>query len=496
MLTKAVCMLNLFPRLGSLTGLLILGVGLLTVENRAFANQVFTNEVQRQLPQSCPANLEAAIDQIVNRPQFNRSRWGILIQPLTSTRPLYSLNSRSYFTPASNVKLLTTAAALLKLGPQFRIRTSVYRTDSPSTVTSLRVVGRGDPSLTTAHLQTLAQQLKNQGITEVQLEIEDSFPGSAINPTWEWEDVYAYYGVAVNSVILNQNAFTLTLLPRRLGQPVQVQWSDPVAMQQWRIDNHAITAPAETPYGVEITGVLGQPVLKIEGELAIDSEPDRWDLAIADPRHYFLETFRRLLLAQGINVTEGIVHSPANSLGEELAAIESPPLAALVQKTNQESNNLYAEVLLRLLGTSAVEPSDMLTQILTDLGVNPEGYRLVDGSGLSRQNLLSPEAVVQTLQAMAQTPYASIYRDSLPTAGVSGTLQRRFQDSYLQGNLRAKTGTLQNVSALSGYLDMPSEQLVFSIMLNQSNQPSDIGRAAIDEIVEVLSRLRFCELSR
>ena len=493
MLTKAVCMLNLFPRLGSSIGLLILGVGLLTVENRAFANQVFTNEVQRQLPQSCPANLEAAIDTIVNRPQFNRSHWGILIQPLTSTRPLYSLNSRNYFTPASNVKLLTTAAALLKLGSQFRIRTSIYRTDSPSTVTSLRVVGRGDPSLTTAHLQNLAQQLKDQGITESQLIIEDSFPNPAINPTWEWEDVYAYYGVAVNSVILNQNAFTLTLLPRQLGEPVQVQWSDPVAVQQWRIDNHAITAPAETPYGVEITGVLGQPILKIEGELAIDSEPDRWDLAIADPGRYFLETFRRILLAQGITVTEGkIVHSPSHSLGEELAAIESPPVAALVQETNQESNNLYAEVLLRLLGTTAVEPSEMLTQILTELGVNPEGYRLVDGSGLSRQNLLSPEAVVQTLRAMAQTPYAFIYRDSLPTAGVSGTLRRRFQDSYLQGNLRAKTGTLQNVSALSGYLDGPSEQLVFSIMLNQSSQPSEIQRAAIDEIVEVLSRLRFC----
>ena len=153
MLTKAVCMLNLFPKLGSSIGLLILGLGLLVVEERAVAN-VSTDQTPQELSH-CPTNLETAIDTIVNRPQFNRSRWGILIQPLTSTRPLYSLNSKSYFTPASNVKLLTTAAALLKLGPQFRIRTSVYLTDSPSTVPSLRVVGRGDPSLTTAHLQKL-----------------------------------------------------------------------------------------------------------------------------------------------------------------------------------------------------------------------------------------------------------------------------------------------------------------------------------------------------
>ena len=207
----------------------------------------------------------------------------------------------------------------------------------------------------------------------------------------------------------------------------------------------------------------------------------------------FSKRFVRVLLEEGITVHQGeVVHARSNSLGEEVAAIQSPPLAALVQETNQESNNLYAEVLLRLLGNTAVESGDMLTQVLTELGVNPEGYFLVDGSGLSRQNLLSPEAVVQTLQAMAQTPYGAIYRDSLPTAGVSGTLRRRFQESALQGNLQAKTGTLQNISVLSGYLELPNEQLVFSIMLNHANQPSNIGRAAIDEIVEALSRLRFC----
>jgi D-alanyl-D-alanine carboxypeptidase/D-alanyl-D-alanine-endopeptidase (penicillin-binding protein 4) len=130
---------------------------------------------------------------------------------------------------------------------------------------------------------------------------------------------------------------------------------------------------------------------------------------------------------------------------------------------------------------------------LTALGVNPESYVLADGSGLSRKNLVSPEAIAQTLKLMAQTPQASVYRASLPTAGVSGSLQHRFLNTTAQGNLHAKTGTLSGVSALSGYLDVPGYQpLVVSIMVNQSDQSTTTLRQAIDEIVVLLTRLGSC----
>jgi D-alanyl-D-alanine carboxypeptidase/D-alanyl-D-alanine-endopeptidase (penicillin-binding protein 4) len=178
----------------------------------------------------------------------------------------------------------------------------------------------------------------------------------------------------------------------------------------------------------------------------------------------------------------------------------------LLVETNQESNNLYAESLLRTLQASAKRSPDAdansdsadiglneLKATLTELGVDPESYVLADGSGLSRQNLVSPKAIAQTLKLIAQTKEAAVYRASLPVAGISGTLRRRFNNTAAQGNLQAKTGTLTGVSALSGYLNVPSYQpLVFSIIVNQSDQSTETLRQAIDEIVLLLTRLRSC----
>ncbi len=456
----------------------------------------------------CPVQLGTAIDAIINRPQFRRARWGILIQPLSPqgiNRVLYSHDAKQFFIPASNAKLLTTAAALRALGSDYRIRTSVYDAGAGR----LRVVGRGDPSITDVQLRDLAQQLKRQGVRNVkQLIVEDGyFKGEVINPNWEWEDVQADYGVSVNSLILNQNAVELTLSPQKPGQALQLSWSDAIAARQWRIENQSITAQAGTQNTVTVSAVLGQPVLRIKGQLAADAKAESFGLAILNPAEYFLQHFRQVLAAEGIRVERASVASQVSTTGErELAAVESLPLAALVAETNQNSNNLYAEVLLRTLQASmqnlpttrvdhdsAEIGLQQLKVTLTALGVDPESYVLDDGSGLSRHNLVSPEAIAQTLQLMAQTPQARVYRASLPIAGVSGSLENRFGNTLAQGRVQAKTGTVSGVVTLSGYLDIPGYQpLVFSLMVNQSDQSIATLRQAIDEIVLVLTRLRSC----
>lgn len=561
-------------------------------------SQVMPRQLETLSSESiCPAQLGTAIEAVINRPQFRRARWGILVEPLspkTRNRALYSLNADRYFIPASNTKLLTTAAALLALSSDYRIRTSVYDAGGGT----LRVVGRGDPSLTDTQLRDLAQQLKRQGVRNVrELIVEDGyFRGDVVDPTWEWEDVQADYGMPVNSLIVNQNAVELTLSPQQLGQPLRVNGSDAIALSQWRIDNKSVTAEAGAPNSVTVTAVLGQPVLRIKGQLAIDAEPETFGMAILDPTNYFLQHFRRVLALEGINLEKVSVVSAAklqskqlpnnklsNLVGQasrlvaqrgqdahstkgnwmlfnlavskgaytlfsppdflarhhehllttkdenpssltphtlpptayfqiskngerELAAVESPPVSALVFETNQESNNLYAEVLLRTLQVStqtfaSTSPDDDSADIglkqmkasLTALGVNPESYVLVDGSGLSRHNLLSPDAIAQTLQLMTQTPHAQVYRASLPIAGVSGSLKNRFRNTAAQGRVYAKTGGMTGVSALSGYLDVPGYQpLVFSIIVNQSDQSFATLRQAIDEIVLLLTRLHSC----
>lgn len=466
--------------------------------------QTLSDRKQQTASQSiCPSQLGTAIEAVTQRPEFARSRWGILIETLSTANQLYSRDAERYFIPASNVKLLVTAAALRQLSPEFRIRTSVYGTGTLPNLTSLRVVGRGDPSLTTAQLKDLAQQLKRQGVRQVQqLIVDDSyFPQSGINPTWEWEDIQYDYATSVTSLILNQNAVTLTLSPQQPGQPLRLSWNDTIAAKQWRVENQSVAATDATENSVTVTGVLGQPILKIKGQLAADAQPDAWDLAILDPAQYFLDSFRQSLLSEGITVTQASIidNSSVTEPMPELAAVESPPLAELVKETNQESNNLYAEVLLQTLATQGDRTinSDtglaVLKQRLTQLGVNPERYRLMDGSGLSRHNLVSPDAIAQTLQRMAQTPQAAIYRASLPVAGVNGTLENRFRNTAAQSHLQAKTGTLTGASALSGYLDVPGYQpLVLSIMVNQSEQSVATLRQGIDEIVLLLTRLRSC----
>ena len=460
----------------------------------------------------CAGELGAKVDAIANRPEFSRSRWGILIQPLSSTTTLYSRDAQKYFIPASNAKLLTTAAALQKLGADFRIKTSVYSGENGS----LYVAGRGDPSIAEAQLKSLAQQLKQRGISQVnQLIGDDSyFQGSAVNPNWEWEDAQAGYGAPINSLIFNQNAIDLLLSPQALGQPLKVTFAEPKLANQWQLQNNSVTVAQNESEFIEIGREFDRPIIRVSGQLKVGAEPESAYVAVVNPANNFLQYFQQALAAEGIPVKQALVASASRNLNQELATVESPPLAELVRETNRVSNNLYAEVLLRLLGkvTDKMPLPQTLTgkmpvpqedtgemglkelkTVLTQLGVNPNSYRLADGSGLSRHNLITPEALVQTLRLMANSPAASIYRQSLPIPGEKGTLKNRFNVTPSRVNLQAKTGTMSGVSALSGYIEVPNyEPLVFSIIVNQSDLSTAKMRSATDEIVLLLNRLRRC----
>jgi len=450
----------------------------------------------------CPGELGAQVDAIANRPEFSRSRWGILIQPLSSTATLYSRDAQKYFIPASNVKLLTTAAALQKLGADFRIKTSVYRGENGS----LYVAGRGDPSIAEPQLKSLAQQLKRRGVDRVNELIGDDsyFQGSAVNPNWEWEDAQAGYGAPINSLIFNQNAIELLLSPQELGQPLKVTFAEPKLANQWQIQNNSVTVGQNESEFIEVGREFDRPAIRVSGQLKVGAEPESASVAVVNPANNFLQHFQQVLAAEGIPVKQALVASVSRNFNQELATVESPPLAELVRETNRESNNLYAEVLLRLLGkvtdkmpqqqedTDEIGLKELKTA-LTQLGVNPNSYILADGSGLSRHNLISPEALVQTLRFMANSPAASIYRQSLPIAGESGTLKNRLNSTPNRVILQAKTGTLSGVSALSGYIEVPDyEPLVFSIIVNQSDLSAAKMRSATDEIVLLLNRLRRC----
>ncbi|MFQ4142188.1 D-alanyl-D-alanine carboxypeptidase/D-alanyl-D-alanine-endopeptidase [Chlorogloeopsis sp. ULAP02] len=484
------------------TSLLILFLGLQAGVNHQIAKAQTPTLVAptTNLKTICPAQLETAVDAIINRSEFSRARWGVLVQNLGSTETLYSRDAQKYFIPASNTKLLTTAAALTQLGANYRIRTSVYRDRD-----GLRVVGRGDPSLTDAQLTTLAKQVKQKGINEIKrLIFDDSyFQGDIVNPSWQWEDLQSGDGTPINSLIVNQNSFSFIVSPQTSGKPLKLIWLNSNQEKQWQIINQSVTVEKNQPSFIEVTRDLQESTLRIQGQLPEGAQSQFVNLPVFMPAKYFSQRFRSALTAEKITVRQtSILDSNSKNETEELAVVQSPPLSELVMTANQNSNNFYTEALLRALAikkpltknlSTADAGIEVLKTTLNQLGVEPTSYILADGSGLSRKNLITPQALVQTLQGMANSPQAEVFRASLPVAGVSGTLKNRLIDTPAAGIVQAKTGTLGGVVTLSGYVSAPNyNPVVFSMMVNQTEQPARVVRQAMDEILVMLAQLQRC----
>ncbi|MEA5465881.1 D-alanyl-D-alanine carboxypeptidase/D-alanyl-D-alanine endopeptidase [Leptothoe sp. PORK10 BA2] len=441
----------------------------------------------------CRADLTRQIDTIAAQPALKKARLGILIET-QSGQVIYSRDADRYFVPASNVKLLTTAAALSSLGPNFTIRTSVYGepTNGP---TALQVVGRGDPTFGDDQLNDLASQLKAQNISTVSslLGNDSHFAGPTVNPNWEWEDIQAGYGAPTNSLILNANELGFTLYPQSVGQPLRIEWDDPSLQGQWQIENFSRSVAAGQPEYIDIGRDLSRPILRVYGQLVSGAAPDTSSVAVSNPANYFLDRFRHTLSRQGITVTQSGL-TTVDPSSSELASVTSPPLAQWLVTTNRNSKNIYAEAILKSLGASNTDDATAagitaVETILERLGVNPELYEIVDGSGLSRHNLATPEAFVDTLQAMARSPHAATYRNSLAEAGVSGTLRNRLGELRFAG----KTGAISHNASLSGYLEPPNHSpLVLSIIINHLDQPGAVLRRTIDDVVKLAAQLDDC----
>ncbi|MEL4894457.1 D-alanyl-D-alanine carboxypeptidase/D-alanyl-D-alanine endopeptidase [Crocosphaera sp. Alani8] len=447
----------------------------------------------------CEADLKSKINTILEQEELKRSHWGILVKTLDNKTTLYELNSQKYFIPASNVKLLTTAAALIKFGSNYQIKTPIYASGTSPNLKVLKVVGKGDPTLSSEQLETLAKQLRVKGVQTIDnLIVQDnSFNNQSINPTWEWEDIQFYYAPAVNKLILNENAVILTLKTKDLGKKLAIEWSDPIASQQWQIDNQTVTNEEDSPYSVSINRAFEKPLLTITGGLAIDSEPDIFGMAVVKPGEYFLNSLKFYLEKEGIKVINSqVIHEDNETENlDKIIEISSNTLQEIITKANQDSNNLYAESLLNILVDNNVEIAsiDNLKEILAELGLDSNSYHLKDGSGLSRHNLVTPETLVNLLNLMANSPESMIYRDSLAIGGVEGTLKNRFKDTVIEAKIQAKTGTLSGTSSLSGYVNPPNySPLAFSIIVNQSDLPASELRRFIDKIVVNLGYLKQC----
>ncbi len=233
----------------------------------------------------CRAELPGKIEAIAQNPALTRANVGILIEDAApNARPLYARRAQEKFVPASNVKLLTTAAALQSLGPDFSIRTSVFgQPNAPDS--ALYVVGRGDPTFTSYQINLLANQLKQKGIRRASslTAIDNYFTGPAASPYWDAEDYRAGYGAPANSLILNRNELSFTVFPTRVGQPLRVAWDRPEFARGWRIENNTRTVGAGGNEFIDAGQKPGQKVMTVRGQLVAGSSADNNSIALLRP---------------------------------------------------------------------------------------------------------------------------------------------------------------------------------------------------------------------
>lgn len=490
-----------------------------TVSPTASPTTVSTATPRLAALQTIP-ELQAKIRSIILRPQLQRGQIGVKIISLDTNKVIFEENAEKYFMPASNMKNFTVSAALEKLTPDFRFVTSVYAPASPDASGTIRgdliIYGRGDPSISTAFndkdyfkgMNNLAEKIVASGVRRVEGALigdESHFTGDALPASWEWDDLQWYYGAEVSALTVNDNALDLIVRPgSAIGAPAGVQLLPNV--NGVLLVNNTKTGAAGTKRDIGIRRRLGTNVIEVFGSMPLGAGTYTNYVSLPKPALVFVSMLRQLLEQKGVVVTgqtrtvdaEFRKNAPLPANLVEVAKLESPPLALIAAKTMKPSQNLYTELILRAMGesigdrtnqrwTSADRGIAVIDKFLQEIGVAAGSVLMYDGSGLSRHDLITPSAVVQLYSYMSRSRFAPVWRDSLTVAGVDGTLSNRFKGTRGENNVRGKTGTIDQVSSLSGYMTtVAGERLAFSFITN--NIPSgSLRTGTIDEIVVLLA---------
>jgi D-alanyl-D-alanine carboxypeptidase/D-alanyl-D-alanine-endopeptidase (penicillin-binding protein 4) len=485
------------------------------------------------------------IASVLSAPDLARGFWGIEVVSLSTGKTLYMQNADKLFTPESNTKLFTTAAALALIGPDYKFRTTVETTGTLDRYGRLNgdlvLVGHGDPNLSGRELpydlktqrnddpiqalESLADALVQKGVKFIDgdLVADDSyFAFERYGEGWSQDDLVWADGAPVSALTINDNVAFVSIMPAdRPGEKAFVSVK-PFA-DYYRIDNRIITTPAGTGRKFFVNREPGSTLLTLWGNMPLDDAGANEALAVEDPAEFAAGLFRQLLEKRGIIIyghqrthhtelatlsTFSVTAVEPSHGGSEndsqvrplktdqpvtLASYESKPLLQDIRVVNKVSQNLHAEILLRLLGrergnAGTIEGGlEVLRGFLTQAGISSDEYVFYDGSGLSRQNLVTPNAIVQLLRYCSTQPWGADYKATFPVSGVDGSLSDRLNTPRLQKRVAAKTGSLGGVKTLSGYATSDTGQaVVFSILSNNFNLPAKRVTDAIDQLVQAI----------
>jgi D-alanyl-D-alanine carboxypeptidase/D-alanyl-D-alanine-endopeptidase (penicillin-binding protein 4) len=472
------------------------------------------------------ADVKSKIDQILaSSPALANAFAGLQVIGLNDGQTHYQLNSDNLFTPASNMKLFTSALALMRLGPEYRFTTQIvadHAIDSDGTLEGdLVLVGGGDPSLSGRTypyeyradsppgasysfrgVEELADRLVARGLKRIDGDIAGDDRRYLWEPhpdVWSLGDSTWEYGAPVSALILNDNSLALNIRPAaRAGDTAELRLSP--SQEYYSIDNRVRTGTG-VERKVEFERKPASRELHIQGVVPVKDPGVSELLAIDDPALYAAQVLRYALQRRGVAIHgqavarhrfAGEAEQPA-STPVVLAERTSPPLAELLRVVDKVSQNLHAEVMLREVGFAARHIGSReaglveMREFLREIGIPKDQYVFTDGSGLSRSTLVTPAAIATLLTYMYKSSFRDVWIGLLPIAGADGTLANRFRGHPEALAIHAKTGTLAHVRALSGYVIAPQRQpLVFSLLVNNANAPASDVAQAMEGIVLAL----------
>ncbi|MFC4566016.1 D-alanyl-D-alanine carboxypeptidase/D-alanyl-D-alanine-endopeptidase [Nocardiopsis mangrovi] len=458
------------------------------------------------------ADLRADLDALLADPALEGAVSGVAVTSLSEGDVLYENEAATPLIPASNIKLLTSAAALDVLGADHTFSTTVSAAEAPAygrVEGDLYLSGTGDPSLTGGAFDQMAAQVAAAGVTEVtgDLLADDTwFDTERLAPDWEAGDEPYYYAAQISALTVAANdeydtgVVNVTARPgAAAGDPVDVAL-DPMA-GNLSIENTAETGAPDAEATADVTRAPGTNVFTAAGVLPAGGEPFSDLRTVHEPTDHAVHLFAAALEEQGVKVRGDIARGTAPEDTVPVAERESQELGALLVPFMKLSNNGHAEILVKAMGRATAGEGTWeaglaeLGPALERIGVSESGFEAHDGSGLSRTNQLDAVTLIDVLQAVSDEPWFGTWEASLPVAGVSdrlvgGTLRARMQGTAAAGNVRAKTGTLTGASSLSGYVTAADgEELAFVVMNNA--YPGAAPRGVQDAIA-----VRLAEFSR
>lgn len=461
-------------------------------------------------------HLRADLEHIFSDPIFANADWGVEVISLDRGDVLYEHNSTRLYMPASNNKILTAASALVRLGPDYHYETKISAEGEVVDGVlqgNLVITGTGDPAIAPRFhnsdpyrvFKDWASKLKEKGIRKIEGGVVGdgrAFPPPLLGQGWEWDDLAYGYAAPVSALQFNENLYTVRITPGDAeGAPATVKCSP--LPDYVTIDAKISTIAAGSKGNVEIQRGEQRESIIIRGTIAAGADPDVTTLAVELPTRYYVAALKKVLQDEGIDVSNATIRSidepdsstPGN--GQPLWSHSSPPLSEILRPLLKVSQNLYAETLTRTLGLvlrkqgSFDAGKEVVEEVLGSMAIPKGTYAYVDGSGLSRQDLVSADLLIRIFRFMYRHKYFPVFRDALPIAGVDGTISGRLKGTKAENNAHGKTGSIAYVRCLSGYVKAANgEMLAFAMIANNFLAPSRAAEYVQDSALERLANFR------